>query len=267
MDFPEGVTSGDVFLCRESEQRYPRLCTQLAEGLASVGARIHWVEGDNPWVRDWFPVRIPGNGWCQFDYAPPYHANPEFRESIEVQVPSSVGEMANAIPVVLDGGAVVADDRVLLVSSRFVSAVQWAQGLSGIDVESVAPDPEDFTGHLDGLCRLRGSLFLYHDVALDLPGWPGLIRRMEARGYTAVEVPSMLTSDPKSAEGLFLNFIEVAGTVFVPTQGRLRGEKASAQADIVQQLGEALEVSVVAVDASEALSDGGALHCLTWSDQ
>ena len=139
MDFSEGVTSGDVFLCRESEQRYPRLCTQLAEGLASVGARIHWVEGANPWVRDWFPVRIPGNGWCQFDYAPPYHANPEFRESIEVQVPSSVGEMANAIPVVLDGGAVVADDRVLLVSSRFVSAVQWARCFSTMTSHSTCP--------------------------------------------------------------------------------------------------------------------------------
>ena len=265
MDFPEGVTSGDVFLCRESEQRYPRLSTQLAEGLASVGARIHWVEGDNPWVRDWFPVRIPGNGWCQFDYAPPYHANPEFRESIEVQVPSSVGEMANSVPVVLDGGAVVADDRVLLVSSRFASAVQWAQGLSGIDVEAVAPDPEDFTGHLDGLCRLRGPLFLYHDVALALPGWSGLIRRMEERGYTAVEVPSMLTSNPKSAEGLFLNYIEVAGTVFIPVNGQLKGEKATAQADIVAQLGDAMGVPVVAVDASEAFPDGGALHCLTWS--
>jgi len=265
MDFPNGVTSGDVFLCREAERRYPRLCRQFSEGLASVGAQIQWIEGDNPWVRDWFPVRIPGNGWCQFDYAPPYHANPEFRESTDVKVPSSVGEMANSVPVVLDGGAVVADDRVLLVSSRFASAVRWAQGLSGIDVESVAPDPEDFTGHLDGLCRLRGTLFLYHDVALDLPGWPGLIRRMEARGYTAVEVPSMLTSDPKSAEGLFLNFIEVAGTVFVPINGQLRGEKASAQADIVQQLGEAMEAPVVAVDASEAFPDGGALHCLTWS--
>ena len=230
-----------------------------------MGAQIQWVEGDNPWVRDWFPVRVPGNGWVQFEYAPPYHANPEFCESTEVKVPPSVGEMADAVPVVLDGGAVVADDRVLLVSSRFASAVQWAQGLSGIDVESVAPDPEDFTGHLDGQCRLRGTLFLYHDVALDLPGWTGLIRRMEERGYTAVEVPSMLTSDPKSAEGLFLNFIEVAGTVFVPVNGQLRGEKASAQADIFTQLGKAMEAPVVAVDASEALPDGGALHCLTWS--
>ena len=230
-----------------------------------MGARIQWVEGDNPWVRDWFPVRVPGNGRVQFDYAPPYHANPEFRESTEVKVPPSIGEMADAVPVVLDGGAVVADDRVLLVSSRFVSAVRWAEGLKGVDVETVAPDPEDFTGHLDGLCRLRGTLFLFHDVALDLPGWPGLIRRMEARGYTAVEVPSMLTSDPKSAEGLFLNFIEVAGTVFVPVNGQLEGEEASAQADIVTQLGEAMGAPVVAVDASEAFPDGGALHCLTWS--
>ena len=121
---------------------------------------------------------------------------------MDVKVPSSVEKMADAVPVVLDGGAVVADDRVLLVSSRFASAVQWAQGLGGIEVESVEPDPEDFTGHLDGLCRLRGTLFLYHDVALDLPGWPRLIRRLEARGYTAVKVPSMLTSDSKSAEGL-----------------------------------------------------------------
>ena len=77
--------------------------------------------------------------------------------------------------------------------------------------------------------------------------------------------PSMLTSDPKSAEGLFLNFIEVAGTVFVPVNGQLEGEEASAQADIVTQLGEAMGAPVVAVDASEAFPDGGALHCLTWS--
>ena len=254
-----------VMMCSESLLRYPRLCAEFVGGLSSVGACVEWVEGANPWVRDWFPVRIPEMGWLQFDYVPPYHANPEFLESMDVKVPSSVEEMADAVPVVLDGGAVVADERVMLVSSRFVSAVQWAKGLSGIDVEAVAPDPEDFTGHLDGLCRLRGTLFLYHDVARDLPGWPGLIRRMEARGYTAVEVPSMLTSNPKSAEGLFLNYIEVAGTVFIPVNGQLKGEKATAQADIVKQLGEAMGVPVVAVDASEAFPDGGALHCLTWS--
>ena len=220
-----------------------------------MGAQIQWVEGNNPWVRDWFPVCIPGNGWCQFDYAP-RHANPEFRESMDVSATIG-GEMANWVPVVLDGGAVVADDRGCR-RPRFASAVQWAQGLSGIDVESVAPDPEDFTGHLDGLCRLRGALFLYHDVALDLPGWPGLIRRMEARGYTLVEVPSMLTSDPKSAEGLFLNFIEVAGTVFVPTQGQLRGEKASAQADIVQQLGAVMGLRWCG-GRFRGIVDGGAL--------
>ena len=254
-----------VMMCSESLLRYPRLCAEFVGGLSSVGACVEWVEGANPWVRDWFPVRIPEMGWLQFDYAPPYHANPEFRESMEVNVPLSVREMSDVVPVVLDGGAVVADDRVLLVSSRFASAVQWAQAEKGVDMEAVAPDPEDFTGHLDGLCRLRGPLFLYHDVALALPGWSGLIRRMEERGYTAVEVPSMLTSNPRSAEGLFLNFIEVAGTVFVPINGRLQGAKASAQADIVAQLGDAMGVPVVAVDASEAFPDGGALHCLTWS--
>ena len=112
------LKSGEVvFLCREALRRYPRLCGSFSDGVASAGAQIEWVEGDNPWVRDWFPLRIPGNGWCQFDYAPPYHANPEFRESMDVKVPLSVGEMANSVPVVLDGGAVVADDRVLLVGS------------------------------------------------------------------------------------------------------------------------------------------------------
>jgi len=254
-----------VMMCSESLLRYPRLCAEFVGGLSSVGACVEWVEGANPWVRDWFPVRIPEMGWLQFDYAPPYHANPEFRESMDVKVPFSVGDLAHDVPVVLDGGAVVADDRVLLVSSRFESAVQWAQGLSEIDVEAVAPDPEDFTGHLDGLCRLRGPLFLYHDVARDLPGWPGLIRRMEERGYTAVEVPPMLTSNPKSAEGLFLNFIEVAGAVFIPINGGLQGEQFEIQVHILQGLGSVLGVPIVPIASEEAFPDGGGLHCLTWS--
>lgn len=252
-------------MCREAERRYPRLCEQFSEGLAEVGAQMQWVEGANPWVRDWFPVRIPRMGWLQFDYAPPYHADAEFSESVDVDVPLSVREMSDVVPVVLDGGAVVADDRVMLVSSRFESAVQWAQGLNGVDVEPVEPDPKDFTGHLDGLCRLHDALFLYHDVALALPGWSGLIRRMEARGYTAVEVPSMLTSNPKSAEGLFLNFIEVAGAVFIPINGGLQGEQFEIQVHILQGLGSVLGVPIVPIGSEEAFPDGGGLHCLTWS--
>ena len=252
-------------MCREAQRRYPRLCEQFSKGLAAVGSQMQWVEGTNPWVRDWFPVRIPRMGWLQFDYAPPYHADAEFSESVDVDVPLSVREISEVVPVVLDGGAVVADDRVLLVSNRFESAVRWARGKEGVDVEAVAPDPQDFTGHLDGLCRLHNALFLYHDVALALPGWSGLIRRMEARGYTAVEVPSMLTSNPKSAEGLFLNFIEVAGTVFIPINGGLQGEQFEIQEHILKGLGSALRVPIVPIGSEEAFPDGGALHCLTWS--
>ena len=125
-----------VFMCREAERRYPRLCAEFSKGLAAVGSQIQWVEGTNPWVRDWFPVRIPGNGWVQFEYAPLYHAKPEFRESMDVKVPSSVREMSDVVSVVLDGGAVVADERVMLVSNRFESAVRWARAKEGADVEA-----------------------------------------------------------------------------------------------------------------------------------
>ena len=108
-----------LFICQELVDRFPALWGSLRSELARLETECEIIPGENPWIRDYMPVRIPGLGLVQFRYAPKYHQKARYRESEVVHVPKPLSQECFKLDWVMDGGGVLADDSVVLLSAKF----------------------------------------------------------------------------------------------------------------------------------------------------
>lgn len=114
-------------------------------------------------------------------------------------------------------------------------------------------------------CRLHGRKFLFHDYAWeDIPSWNSMCERMSELSYEPVEIPSaVMEGQDDSAQGVYLNYMLVGNCSCC----RLRstsvdtGTKAALKA-----LQQALGLEIIEIPADECARQGGALHCVMWSD-
>ena len=160
-----------IFVCRALIDRFPTLWGALKHEIKRLNVECEVIPGENPWIRDYMPVHVSDRGLFQFRYAPKYHTDPQYRESrwclflnISVEIVSN--------ELVMDGGGILVDDRVVLLSSKFPPPIRLCWMFHGRHVLMIPVNPNEFTGHLDGLCRLHGRKFLYHDYAkVDISNW------------------------------------------------------------------------------------------------
>jgi len=255
-----------LFICQALVDRFPALWGSLRSELARLETECEIIPGENPWIRDYMPVRIPDLGLFQFRYAPEYHRKSRYRESEVVHVPKRLSKKCFKLDWVMDGGGVLADDSVVLLSAKFPPpAPTMLKIFEGKTVLTVPTSTKDFTGHLDGLCRLHGRKFLFHDYAWeDIPSWNSMCERMSELSYEPVEIPSaVMEGQDDSAQGVYLNYMLVGNCAFVPVSTEVDLNRQQLALKALQQ---ALGLEIIEIPADECARQGGALHCVMWSD-
>lgn len=255
-----------LYVCQALIDRFPALWEGLSSELARLEIGCEIIPGENPWIRDYMPVRIPDVGLFQFHYAPKYHRKTRYRESEVVHVPKHLSKESFNLNWVMDGGGVLSDDSVVLLSSEFPPPTPtMLKSFEGKTVLTVPASAKDFTGHLDGLCRLHGRKFLFHDYAWeDISNWTSICGRMSGLGYELVEVPSaVLEGHDDSAQGVYLNYMVVGNCAFVPVSTEV---DLGRQQLALMALQRALGMEIIEIPADECAREGGALHCVLWSD-
>lgn len=253
-----------ISICQALIDRFPRLWVALEDQLSQLNVGCVTIPGENPWIRDYMPVSIPDLGLFQFRYAPSYHKDSRYCETEEVFVPEHLSRESTKMDWVMDGGGVLADDKVVLLSAAFPPPeASMLDCFPGKTVLTIPVSENDFTGHLDGLCRLHGRKFLFHDYAWDdIPEWASLCERIVELGYEPVEIPSALIEDRHdSAQGVYLNYVVVGDCALVPVSSEVN---AAQQQRALAALCEALNMELIQVPADECAREGGALHCVVW---
>ena len=256
----------NFFICQALTDRFPSLSAALEYQLSQLKVKWATIPGENPWIRDYMPVRIPDLGLFQFLYAPLYHKDSRYCETEEVFVPEHLSRQSTKMDWVMDGGGVLADDQVVILSAAFPPPeASMLDCFPGKTVLIIPVSENDFTGHLDGLCRLQGRKFLFHDYAWDdILEWARVCGRMAELGYEPVEIPSALIEGRHdSAQGVYLNYVVVGDCAFVPVSSEVN---ALRQQRALATLREALNLELIEIPADECAREGGALHCVMWVD-
>ncbi len=233
------------------------------------------------WVRDFAPLPT-GAGPAKFRYDPLYTSrklNRQVDESFRAYLRGRDVSFRE-IDLALDGGNLVHNGAGVAVATEklFVrnraggreavfERLQEALGLERLVV--VPAEPEDRTGHVDGMLRFVDERrFVVNDYH-GLEGAERFQRRFERAleeqlaDFERIELPYHAAPEKLDgwydARGNYANFLRTRHRLYLPAYGIPEDREA-------QQVFEALlPGQVTPIDASLVSRYGGALHCISWN--
>jgi agmatine/peptidylarginine deiminase len=227
------------------------------------------------WIRDWAPVE---NSYFRYEpsYAP--RAYPAKKViAARLHLDRFLGKIHRRMPVVLDGGNVVHNGHVAIVTEKVftdnphLSRKEIERAILSVGFARlifIPTEPGDSVGHADGIVR-----FVSEDSLLvnDYSGTPGLRaygrRLMQALTVTNLEMelipfPWFPTDEQTngiwSAVGVYINFLLTKHGAVIPRFNHPLDDDAR------NLLCKVLEKDVVPVDASTLATFGGVFNCISW---
>jgi agmatine deiminase len=228
------------------------------------------------WAVDYMPIQVHQDKFVQFTYDPDYLQKKEYKKTI-----SDVDAICNKMKLethksnlVVDGGNVVkGKDKVILCDKVFQEnkhlsereLIAQLEALLEVSKIIFVPwDPWDFTGHADGMVRfVNDDMVLINDYGKEDKAFQRCFRMaLHNAGLDWIELPYQPTTDPKSisAEGLYLNYLHLNGTLVVPTFNNDHDERA------VWTLKQVFPNHTIAtIECNDLAAEGGLLNCITWN--
>lgn len=270
-----------VFVADTLEPRFPEVFQGLREILADHGVPFGVIPGTRDiWCRDYMPIQVRNDRFVQFRYAPDYLSGRYRHLRSDGKIGLTLPWVQNCVQseIVLDGGNVVKWSNTAIMTEKiFAENPGWsprrllAELERLLEVEAIVlipPEPEDVTGHADGVVRFVDGKAV---VVNDYRGIDGLYRRevlqrlIRAR-LDVVEVPyrpeppTLESEGMPSAVGNFVNFLQVGPALIVPSYGLADDER------VRRILATAFpNCSMEELASRELARFGGVLNCCTWS--
>lgn len=223
------------------------------------------------WVRDYMPVQVEEEEFVKYVYLPDYlKEDPDYIPNYPGMI-RKLGLNYKQASLVIDGGnvvkygdAVIMTDKVLKENPDFdANGLQnRLEELFKANVVFIPWDRYEMFGHADGMVRFidRNTVLLNNYADFD----PALRKRLQKvlRGH-GFSVEELHYDKPRCSKysWAYLNFLQVAGSIFVPGLGIEEDRLA-----VEQIQGFYPDHKVILVpNCLELVRDGGALNCVTWN--
>jgi agmatine deiminase len=250
----------------------------LFAGLHAIlkGAAIDIIPGARDiWCRDFMPIQLDENRFCQFVYRPAYLRG--FEERITPPERCRLPFMeCRQEPIVLEGGNVVAArSRVILTDKVYkenpsIERFRLRQRLEELfqaECIFIPKEPFDTVGHADAVVRfISEQRVLINDYASVDPSYGTRLRTvLEKKGLGVETLPlfhekgNRHPGDLPSAVGIYINYLRVGDGVVIPAYGRPEDEVA------LTTIRRLLPSATVCQLACRSLAGkGGVLNCISW---
>lgn len=229
------------------------------------------------WARDFMPIQIERNRFVQFSYQPDYLI--KYKKWIKTI--SDVDQICEAIKIMplkstikLDGGNVVRTKNKVILTDKIFSEnpsisekdlINELKNVLEVDELILIPvQPHDFTGHADVIVRfLDDSTVLINQYSKkEETFYCSLRTALRNAGLDFYEIPynPYQNRSFKSARGIYINYLQMNGFIFIPAFGLPEDDKAL-------KLFEKLfpGKSIITIDCSDIADEGGILNCIGWN--
>lgn len=265
--------------------RYESVFLSIDEILYKYNIRYLEIPGTKDvWCRDYMPVTGANGKLVQFVYHPKYLRDRYYAKHITT--PTCYRSLPFAAEVresviILDGGAIEICGQTGIVTERVFEDNYWysrkelvqklkeSLGLSTLVVIPV--EPEDITGHVDGVLRFvdEGCVIMndYSSLRDDVRLY-GQVVEERLKAHDILDI-SLMPYSPTfrngpdgfpDAVGCYINFLKVENLLVLPQFGIPADAAAIARCEEVFS-GYAIET----IDCSELARAGGVLNCISWS--
>ncbi len=224
------------------------------------------------WAVDYMPVQRGSNHFIQFTYQPDYLQTKRYRATITdaISVCEDIGVVPTRSKIKLDGGNVIRGEEWVLLTDKIFKEnpdfdrfklIDELERLFGVEVIIVPKEPGDFTGHADGIVRYfnKDTVLINGYGSKSIYG-KKLMRTLKGYGLNTFEITHAptLNGNSDSADGYYINFLQMNDFILLPTFGIKDDEEA-------YELFSQLYPRISTIDAMEIAKDGGVLNCITWN--
>ena len=269
-----------VFMSELLKRDYPDTCGRLVEILQRHQVNFKFLKGtEDIWCRDYMPVQNRYGKLIQFRYEPSYLTEKEeWKKSIsDVE---KVCQLNNLTPepskINLDGGNVlICDDRAIISKRIYEENPDLTKEYIDSELERLLEcevimipayaKKYDMTGHADGMVRfVDRNTIIGNKLENEFANWRKEMQEVIAKyNLKYIDVP-LLTDmkdrkHPLSAQGVYVNFLEVNNLIVLPIFGRPEDD------EVIKIMKETFPDRVIEpIDYNDVALEGGLVNCTTW---
>lgn len=258
----------------EGIKGYPKVAENLLMALCDEGIDTDYLpqtkSKKHVWARDYMPIQLEEGRFLKYVYRPDYLKNDKDYIPNYAGMIRKLGLNCKPTSLVIDGGNVVKWDDAVIMTDKVLKENPGydeyglrfrLEELFETDVVFIPWDRYEMFGHADGMVRFidRRTVLLNNYLDFDRSLRERIIRALDGH----FEVKELQYDTPRCSKysWAYLNFLQVAGRIFVPGLGIAEDRLAVQQ---IQRFYPEHKVMLVP-DCLELVRDGGALNCVTWT--
>lgn len=258
----------------EGIKGYPKVAENLLYALYKEGIETEYLPHSKSkkhvWARDYMPIQLEEGRFLKYVYRPDYLKNDKDYIPNYAGMIRKLGLNCKPTSLVIDGGNVVKWDDAVIMTDKVLKENPGydeyglrfrLEELFETDVVFIPWDRYEMFGHADGMVRFidRRTVLLNNYLDFDRSLRERIIRALDG----LFEVKELQYDTPRCSKysWAYLNFLQVAGRIFVPGLGIAEDRLAVQQ---IQRFYPEHKVMLVP-DCLELVRDGGALNCVTWT--
>ena len=269
-----------VFMSELLKRDYPDTCGRLVDILQKHQVNFKFLKGtEDIWCRDYMPVQNRYGKLIQFKYEPSYLTeNEEWRKSIsDVEKVCQLNNLtAEHSDINLDGGNVlICDDRAIISKRIYEENPDLTKEYIDSELERLLEcevimipayaKKYDMTGHADGMVRfVDRNTIIGNKLENEFANWRKEMQEVIAKyNLKYIDVP-LLTDmkdrkHPLSAQGVYVNFLEVNNLIVLPVFGRPEDD------EVFKIMEETFPDRVIErINYNDVALEGGLVNCTTW---
>ena len=265
-----------VYFSARLRKQHPKVSASLASILNRAGTVVAAIpKTKDIWCRDYMPVQVDKDTFCQFAYDPDYLRGYEHLKTPPPSCRVPAMKKCRSVDLVLDGGNVVAAvNKVMLTDKVF----EENPALSSREVRRVLEEafqaaciliprpPDDPIGHADGIVR-----FLDEDTVVvnEYRGREAAYgRRLRSvfrqHGLECVPVPYFVedhaTDGIPSAAGCYVNYLRTDNLLILPIFGVALDDAALRRFESLFT-----GTRIIPLPCTGLARKGGCLNCVSWT--
>ena len=257
----------------EGIKGYPKVAENLLYALYKEGIETEYLPHSKSkkhvWARDYMPIQLEEGRFLKYVYRPDYLKNDKDYIPNYAGMIRKLGLNCKPTSLVIDGGNVVKWDDAVIMTDKVLKENPGydeyglrfrLEELFETDVVFIPWDRYEMFGHADGMVRFidRRTVLLNNYIDFDRSLRERILRALDGH----FEVKELQYDTPRCSKysWAYLNFLQVAGRIFVPGLGISEDWLAVEQ---IQTFYPDHKV-VLVPDCLELVRDGGALNCVSW---
>ena len=258
----------------EGIKGYPKVAENLLYALYKEGIETEYLPHSKSkkhvWARDYMPIQLEEGRFLKYVYRPDYLKNDKDYIPNYAGMIRKLGLNCKPTSLVIDGGNVVKWDDAVIMTDKVLKENPGydeyglrfrLEEMFETDVVFIPWDRYEMFGHADGIVRFidRRTVLLNNYLDFERSLRERIIRALDGH----FEVKELQYDTPRCSKysWAYLNFLQVAGRIFVPGLGIAEDRLAVQQ---IQRFYPEHKVMLVP-NCLELVRDGGALNCVTWN--